>query len=97
MKTDNRINNVKDKIIPVLEKYEVKKASFFGSIARGNLKKGSDIDILVELSDELSLFDFIGLKHELEDTIGRKVDLVEYDTLKQALKPRILAEQVPIM
>ncbi|UCH96934.1 MAG: nucleotidyltransferase family protein [Candidatus Aminicenantes bacterium] len=97
MKPGNRIDNVKDKILPVLAKYQVKKASFFGSIVRGELDKESDIDILVELSDDLSLLDFIGLKNELEDTVGRKVDLVEYGTIKRALKKRILSEQVPIL
>ena len=93
----NRIENVKSMVVPVLEKYQVKKASFFGSIARGKLEKESDIDILVELSDEWSLFDFIGLKNELEDAVGRKVDLVEYETIKKPLKERILSEQVPIL
>ena len=97
MRTETRIDRVKDKILPVLQKYEVKQASFFGSIVRGKWNKKSDIDILVRLSDDLSLLDFIGLKHELEDTVGRKVDLVEYETIKEALKERILSEQVPIL
>ncbi|MCP5053747.1 MAG: nucleotidyltransferase family protein [bacterium] len=96
MKIGKNVDNVKEKILPILEKYQVKRASFFGSVAQGNLRKESDIDILVELSDQLSLFDFIGLKHELEDKVGRKVDLVEFDTIKKALKERILAQQVPI-
>ena len=87
MRTETRIDRVKDKILPVLQKYEVKQASFFGSIVRGKWNKKSDI----------SLLDFIGLKHELEDTVGRKVDLVEYETIKEALKERILSEQVPIL
>ncbi len=97
MSTGTRIDSVKDKILPVLQKYDVKQASFFGSIVKGKWGKKSDIDILVRLSDELSLLDFIGLKNELEDTVGRKVDLVEYETIKEALKERILSEQVPIL
>lgn len=97
MRTETRIDRVKDKILPVLRKYDVRQASFFGSIVRGRWDKTSDIDILVRLSDDLSLFDFIGLKNELEDTVGRKVDLVEYETIKEALKERILSEQVPIL
>jgi predicted nucleotidyltransferase len=97
MAAKSKIENVKAKILPILEKYEVKKASFFGSIVRKKLKKESDIDILVELPDHLSLLDFIGLKHELEDIVGRKVDLVEYETIKKPLKKRILAEQLRIL
>lgn len=81
MSTGTRIDNVKDKILPVLQKYDVKQASFFGSIVREKWDKESDIDILVKLSDELSLLDFIGLKNELEDTVGRRVDLVEYERI----------------
>jgi uncharacterized protein len=90
------IENVREKILPVLTRYHVKKASLFGSFARGNMEKNSDIDILVELSDDSSLFDFIDLKNELEDTVGRKVDLVEYGTIKKSLRSRILSEQVSI-
>jgi len=97
MASKNRLDGLKAKILPVLKKYDVKKASFFGSIVRGTFKKNSDIDILVELSDELSLFDFIGLKNDLEDVVKRKVDLVEFETIKKPLKTRILAEQVAII
>lgn len=97
MALGNIIQKITTKILPVLKKYQVRKASFFGSITRGDFKKDSDIDILVELSNELSLFDFIGLKNELEDTVERKVDLVEYDTIKEPLREKILAEQVHIL
>ncbi len=61
------------------------------------MKKGSDVDILVKMPDELSLFDFVGVKLELEEALGRKVDLVEYDTIKPLLKDNILKEQVEIL
>ncbi len=92
------IDEVKKKIRPVLKKYDLIKAGVFGSIVRGELKKDSDVDILVEIGkDDLSLLDFVGIKLELEDALGRKVDLVEYDTIKPLLKERILAEEVPIL
>ena len=97
MALGNIIQKMKTKILPVLKKYQVRKASFFGSITRGDFSNDSDIDILVELSNELSLFDFIGLKNELEDTVDRKVDLVEYETIKEPLREKILAEQVHIL
>lgn len=43
------INKIKNKIIPVLKRYQVKRAAFFGSVVRGDYNKDSDIDILVEL------------------------------------------------
>jgi len=61
------------------------------------MKEDSDIDILVELPKEKSLLDFVALKLELEETLGRKVDLVEYSTIHPLLKERVLREQVPVL
>ena len=88
------INEIKAKILPVLRKYEVSKAGLFGSAARGQESAQSDIDILVELKKDLSLLDFVGLKQELEQTLGRKVDLVEYQTIKPLLKDRRIGEEL---
>jgi uncharacterized protein len=69
------------------EKYKIKEIGVFGSYVRGEQKRKSDVDILVEFeeSSSMSLLDFIGLENYLSDVLGVKVDLVE----KQALKPRI--------
>jgi len=92
------IDEVKKKILPVLKKYEIKKAGVFGSVIRGEIRENSDIDILVELgNDDMSLLDFIGIKLKLEEVLGRKVDLVEYATIKPLLKERILEEETPIL
>jgi len=71
------------KIIPILKKYGVSRASLFGSVVRGDTHKNSDVDILVEF--------------ELEDVLKKKVDLVEYDYIKPRLKSHILGEQVKIL
>lgn len=91
------IEDIKEKLLPVLRHYHVKKAGLFGSAARGELRVDSDIDILIELDDDLSLLDFVRIKHKLEDTLNRRVDLVEYSTLKPLLKDQILKEQVAII
>jgi len=85
------------KIIPILKKYGVSRASLFGSIVRGDTHKNSDVDILVELPNKLRGFDFIGMKmdlqEELEKKLNKKVDLVEYHLIKESLKKYILSEQ----
>lgn len=85
------------KIVPILQKYGVTRASIFGSVIRGEMREDSDIDILVEIEKDISLLDFVALKLELEDILGRNVDLVEFDTIKPRLKDRILRNQVVII
>jgi len=82
-----------DEILKILEqqrdfirdKYKVKEIGIFGSYVRGEAKKTSDVDILVEFEKTPSLLKFIELENYLSDTLGVKVDLVE----KKGLKPRI--------
>jgi hypothetical protein len=93
----SHIEEVKNKILPILQHYGVKRAGLFGSCVRDEMIKDSDVDILVEIEKDISLLDFVGLKLEIEDVLKRKVDLVEYNTIKPLLKERILSEQVIIL
>lgn len=73
-------------------KYRLKRLGLFGSFVRGEQKKGSDIDILVEFEKPISLFEFIGLEEDLETALGSKVDLVSKKALKFHLGKYILEE-----
>lgn len=84
---------LRKKTTPIFQRYGVKKAALFGSYARGDMRVDSDLDILVELDDRVSLLDYVGMKLALEAVVGRKVDLVEYATVKPLLRERILKEQ----
>ena len=84
---------IKKKIIPILKREGVEKAAIFGSFARGEATKKSDIDLLVKLNRSKTLLDFSGLKIELEKKLGRKVDLVSYGGISHLLKRIILGEQ----
>jgi len=90
----SNIKEIKDKIVPVLKRHDVVHAAIFGSFVRGEAKKDSDIDILIEFKGEKSLLDLVALKIELEDLLGREVDVVEYSTIHPLLKEKILKEQV---
>jgi predicted nucleotidyltransferase len=92
-----RVEEIRDKIAPVLRRYGVVRAAVFGSFVRREMKKGSDIDILVEFKGEKSLLDLVSLKMELEEVLGRGVDVVEYSTIHPLLKERILKEQVMML
>jgi predicted nucleotidyltransferase len=67
------------------ERFKIKEIGIFGSRLRGEERKKSDVDILVEFYEVISLLDFVALERELSELIGERVDLV----MKSALKPRI--------
>ena len=84
---------INDIIVKTLEPYGVNKIAVFGSYARGEDTSESDIDILVEFSGEMNLFDFAGIKLELEEKLNKKVDLLTYNSIYHRLRDIILAEQ----
>ena len=91
------IGKLRRAVLPVLERYDVCRAALFGSVARGEDTRRSDIDVLIEFRGEKSLLDLSGLKLELEALLGRKVDVLTYDSLHPLLKERILREQVALL
>ena len=93
----SNIKNIQQKVLPILRHYNIKKAALFGSCVKGGMRNDSDIDILVDIKKDISLFDFVGIKLELEEALNRKVDLVEYSTIKPIIKEKILQEQVRIL
>lgn len=97
MKEKATKDKIKETVVPILKRHNVKRASLFGSIVRDDYTEGSDIDILVELQEDTSLLDFIDIKLEIEDATNKKVDLVEYDMIKPALREYILSEQEAIL
>lgn len=91
------ILDIKNKIIPILRKYGVIKASLFGSIVRGENTDKSDIDLLVELPETASLLELASLKMDLEELLEKKVDVLTYDSLHPLLKDKILHEQEAVL
>ena len=98
MEKVNSISNIKKRSLPILKRHAVKRAAIFGSFARGEARSKSDIDFLIEYESKTkSLFDLIDLKSELEDSLGRKVDIVTYNSIYWGLRDQIIAEQVVIL
>ena len=92
-----KVYEIKKKILPILKRYNVKRAGIFGSAVRDEETEESDIDVLVEIESRMSLLDFAGLKLELEEILGKRVDLGEYSTIKPIIKEQILSEEVAIL
>ena len=77
------------------EKFKVKKIGIFGSYAKGEQKKKSDIDILVDFYEPVG-WEFIDLGEHIEQLLDLKVDLVTPQALKRQIKESVLKEVVII-
>lgn len=77
----------------VFAKNGICRASLFGSYAKGFPSEKSDVDLLVEFEPGKTpdLLDFIGIKNELEQTLGKSVDLVMHGALDKYLRDEILS------
>jgi len=83
--------------VPILKKNDVVKAGIFGSYARGEAKKRSDIDMLIKFKGRKSYFDLVGLEQELEQSLGKKVDLLTYKAVHPLIKKYIDDDEVKIL
>lgn len=90
------ILKIREKKPFIAEKYHIETLQVFGSYVRGEQRKKSDLDVLVEFDRTIDLFSFIELENYLSDILGIKVDLVMKDTLKSRIKERILQEAIPV-
>ena len=90
------LERIKTKIIRFLKKNNIKKAGIFGSYARGEERKDSDVDILIQPAKNTG-FRFAGLEIELSKKLGKKVDLVSYNGLSPYLKDKILSQEIRII
>lgn len=88
------LNVDRDAVARVCARDHVTELSLFGSAARGTLRPGSDVDLLVMFEEGavVTLFTLVDLQMELSDLLGRRVDLVPKGGLKQSLKSEVLAE-----
>lgn len=76
------------------ERFKVKEMGIFGSFVRGEQRKRSDVDILVEFEEVISLLKLASLENFLTDLIGMKIDVVPKEDIRPELKKRILEEVV---
>ncbi len=84
------LQEITKKISPVLKKYGVIQASIFGSVARGEDNPESDVDLLVKVGSlPYGIWGFVGLKQDLEQALGKKVDVVSAGSLNSKLAKKI--------
>jgi len=92
--TQQNLQELRQKTEPIFRRYEITKAGVFGSFARGETRRNSDIDLLVKYGKVYSLFKLMDLKDELEKKLGKEVDLVDEECVKKLVKPYIKKDLV---
>ncbi|MBU4503020.1 MAG: nucleotidyltransferase family protein [Nanoarchaeota archaeon] len=97
MKENLLVRKIARKSLPLLRKYDVVEAGIFGSMARGDVHRKSDVDFLIKFKGRKSLLDLVGLKLDLEKSLRKKVDIVTYKSIHPLLKKSILEDEVKIL
>ncbi|NYE57726.1 nucleotidyltransferase family protein [Carboxydothermus ferrireducens] len=80
----------------LLKTYNVSKIGLFGSFVRDEAGQASDIDLLIDFAEPVTIFQFVELKNALEELFKRKVDLGTFDAIKPVIMENILREAIII-
>jgi predicted nucleotidyltransferase len=96
MGIDERLKAQRDDILRIASHYGARNVRVFGSVARGEAKPDSDVDILVEMQPGRSLMDLGGLLNDLQELLGCPVDVVTEKMLHWYIRDKVLSEAVPL-
>ncbi len=96
MSVGELLQEKREEILSLASKHGAFNVRIFGSVVRGEDRPDSDVDFLVELEAERSLLDRVALIQDLEDLLGRKVDVATVKGLRDVWRDRILKEAVPL-
>jgi uncharacterized protein len=84
--------DIKENISPIFKEYGIKRAGLFGSFSRGEETSKSDVDILVSLGKPMGMFKYMHMVRDIEQKLGRKVDIVTENSINKFLKPYIIKD-----
>ena len=96
MRIDETLKEKRNQILTIANRYGARNVRIFGSIVRGEGKRDSDLDILVELEPGRSLLDIIAIKQDLEDLLDCKVDVVTEAALSPYIRDEVLSQVVSL-
>ena len=96
MPLDELLQAKREDILQTARKYGAYNVRVFGSVARGEADEKSDIDLLVDMEKGRSLLDLGGLLMDLQDLLGRDVDVVTEKGLRERIRERVLKEAVAL-
>ena len=96
MGVDRLLRDKREEILAIAARHGARNVRVFGSVVRGEAGEDSDVDFLVELEEDRTLFDLGGMLMDLEDLLGRKVDLVTEGGLHWYIRDKVIREAVPL-
>jgi predicted nucleotidyltransferase len=86
----------KQEILAAAKENGMRNVRIFGSVARGEARIDSDINLLVEIEDDRTLFDLIRFKQTIEDIVGRKIDVISDQGLHETMRETIMNEVIEL-
>ena len=96
MEVDQILKDKREEILRIIARHGARNAQVFGSVARGEARPESDLDLLVKLDPGRSLLDLIAIKQDLEDLLGCEVDVVTEAAISPYLREQVLREAVSL-
>ncbi len=96
MISQETIKAFRQEILDVAERYGAHDIRIFGSVARGDQREGSDLDLLVRFDPDRSLLDHGGLVVDLEELLGVTVDVVSERGMRERFQERVTKEAIPL-
>lgn len=96
MVVDELLKAKREEILEIAARHGAYNVRVFGSVARGDAQPDSDVDFLIELERGRSLLDHAGLLVDLQELLGRRVDIVTERGLRPRIRDRVLSEAVPL-
>lgn len=93
---NTNIQNISNKIKPILDEYPVTYAGVFGSVARKQEDIYSDVDILISFKKPISFVEFIILKQKISKKLNKKIDLISDKAIVSYFKPYVYKDLIKI-
>ncbi|MFW6597103.1 helix-turn-helix domain-containing protein [Propionibacteriaceae bacterium Y2011] len=91
-----RVEHHRDDIRTLVDQFHASQPRLVGSVARGDDRPGSDVDVLVDFTEEATLLDEVGLRLALSDLLRVEVDVIAADSLRGEVRDRLLSEAVAV-
>jgi uncharacterized protein len=96
MNVNELVRNKREEVLRIARRHGARNVRVFGSVARGEAMPDSDVDFLVDMEPGRSLLDLGGLLMDLQELLGRRVDVVTERGLRERVRERVLREARPL-